>query len=259
MVFHEIFAICNQKEWSVYKVLRGRGINLTFRRNFGEKEKEEWDELILLLEGVSLSHCPDSVRWCLEKSGNFSTSSLYKALTYPGVENKWMNSIWRAGLPLKIKMFLWQVCNDKIQSAEQLRKKNWSGPIECKLCGQVESTKHIFVKCVLASFCWSVFRDVLEWDLVPCSLEDLHEKLVEGSISQRNNFVFLFGYLSWSLWLIRNNFVFNNVLVSSPKVSMYRTLSFVQKWRILLKEKERLWMDPVTTKLKRRLSSLGSV
>jgi hypothetical protein len=104
-----------------------------------------------------------------------------------------------------------------------------------------------------------VFRDVLEWDLVPCSLEDLHEKLVEGSISQRNNFVFLFGCLSWSLWLIRNNFVFNNVLVSSPKVSMYRTLSIVQKWRILLKEKERLWMDSVTTKLKRRLSSLGSV
>jgi hypothetical protein len=70
-VFHEIFVICNQKEWLVYKVLRGGEINLTFRRTLGEKEKEEWDELILLLEGVNLSQCPDSVIWCLEKSGNF--------------------------------------------------------------------------------------------------------------------------------------------------------------------------------------------
>jgi hypothetical protein len=98
-------------------------INLTFRRTFREMEKREWDELISLLEGVNLSQCPDSGRWCLDKSGNFSTSSLYKPLTYPGMENKWMNSIWGAGLPMKIKMFLWQVCNDKIQSAEQLRKK----------------------------------------------------------------------------------------------------------------------------------------
>jgi hypothetical protein len=89
----------------VYKVLRGGEINLTFRRTFGEKEKREWDELIALLEDVNLSQCPDSVRWCLEKSGNFSTSSLYKVLTYPGMENKWMTSIWGAGLPLKIKIF----------------------------------------------------------------------------------------------------------------------------------------------------------
>jgi hypothetical protein len=89
------------------------------------------------------------------KIWEFSSSSLYKALTYHGVENKWMNSIWRAGLPLKIKMFLWQVCNDKIQSAEQLRKKNWSDPIKCKLCDQDESTEHIF-----CDACWQASAGV---------------------------------------------------------------------------------------------------
>jgi hypothetical protein len=50
---------------------------------------------------------------------------------------------------------LWQVCNDKIQSAEQLKRRNWEGPIECKMCGQVESAEHIFVGCVLAKYGWS--------------------------------------------------------------------------------------------------------
>jgi hypothetical protein len=71
--FQEIFVICNQKEWSVFKVLRDRGINLTFRRNFGVVEEQEWEDLQILLEGTCLSQEPDSVKWCLEKSGEFST------------------------------------------------------------------------------------------------------------------------------------------------------------------------------------------
>jgi hypothetical protein len=149
----------------VSKVLRDGGINLTFRRNFGDVEDQEWEDLQMLLEGVVLSQETDSAKWCLEKSGEFSTSSLYNALTFPGMDNKWMRNIWAACLPLKIKMFLWQVCNDKVQSAEQLAKKNWKGPTECKLCGRLESAEHIFLQCVLAKFCWSVFRDVLECGL----------------------------------------------------------------------------------------------
>jgi hypothetical protein len=52
--------------------------------------------------------------------------------------NNRMLNIWKAALPLKIKIFLWQICNDKIQTAEQLRKRNWTGPVECKLCGKIE-------------------------------------------------------------------------------------------------------------------------
>jgi hypothetical protein len=33
---------------------------------------------------------------------------------------------------------------DKVQSADQLARKNWAGPTDCKLCGHFESTEHIF-------------------------------------------------------------------------------------------------------------------
>jgi hypothetical protein len=135
-----------------------------------------------VLENVNLSSEKDTVRWIFEKSGKFTTSSLYRELTFPGVNNRWMNNIWTAKLPVKIKMFIWQACNDEIQSVDELARKNWTGPTDCKLCGQFESTKHIFVQCVLATLGWSILKDVLEWSVAPTNLDELHGKLIEGSV-----------------------------------------------------------------------------
>jgi hypothetical protein len=84
-------------------VLRDRGLNLTFRRNFRMSHATEWEDLVVLVEGISLSQTPDTVKWILEKSGLFSTASLCRELMFPGVVNKWMMCIWRAKLPLKVK------------------------------------------------------------------------------------------------------------------------------------------------------------
>lgn len=50
-----------------------RGINLTFRRNFGPSDEIEWEELTNLIGNITLTDTPDSVKWALEKSGDFST------------------------------------------------------------------------------------------------------------------------------------------------------------------------------------------
>jgi hypothetical protein len=119
VTFPCLFEICNQQEWKVSKELRNWDLNLTFRRNFGTTQAAEWTNLENLVEGVSLSQSPDTVKWAFEKSGCFSTASLYRELVFPEMVNKWMMCIWREKLLLKIKIFLWQVCNDKIQLAEQ--------------------------------------------------------------------------------------------------------------------------------------------
>jgi hypothetical protein len=101
-------------------------------------------------------------------------------------------------------------------------------------------------------------RDALEWPTRPVYVEDVWAKLIEGPKKTSSNFIFLFGCLSWSLWLIRNDLVFNNVLISSPDVSVFRTLSFMQKWKILNKEQDQIWVADVMRKLKTQLSSLRS-
>jgi hypothetical protein len=97
---------------------------------------------VIPVEGVNLSQTPGTIKWILEKSGLFSTVSLYRELMFPGVLNEWMMCTWRAKLPLKIKIFLWQVCNDKIQSAEQLKAKKNGMSANCveRLKAQVTSS-----------------------------------------------------------------------------------------------------------------------
>jgi hypothetical protein len=90
-----------------------------------------------------LSDGKDSVRWVLEKIKGFLYASLYRELTFSGFTNKWLLCVWRSKLPLKVRVFLWQGF-DKIQYVVQLKRRNWSGPVECKLCSYEESTDHLF-------------------------------------------------------------------------------------------------------------------
>jgi hypothetical protein len=91
--------------------------------------------------------CNFEEKWGLDKKGRFTTASLYRELTFPGMENKEVMSIWKAKIPMKIKIFLWSIYSDCLPSAEQLVRRNWPGEELCKMCGLVETSKHIFLKC----------------------------------------------------------------------------------------------------------------
>jgi hypothetical protein len=82
--------------------------------------------------------------------------------------------------------------------------------------------------------------------------------LIEGSNRTNIIFVFLFGCLAWSLWLIRNDLVFNDVITSSPDVPIFCGISFMQRWEILSKEKDQLGIDAMITNLRHQLLYLQS-
>jgi hypothetical protein len=66
-------------------------------------------------------------------------------------------------------------------------------------------------------------------------VESFQEGVLEGADNKTKNFlIFLFGCIAWRLWLIRNNFVFRSIVVSSPDVSVYRVLSFMEKWEVMI-------------------------
>jgi hypothetical protein len=126
--FPILYDACLQQTWSVYQVLHEGVVDLTFRRAFGERELLEWEQLLGMVV--------------------FTTASLYRELFFPGVINRELMDVWGASLPLKIKVFVWQVYNDKIQSEEQLCKRNWPRESGCKLCGEKETTDHIIFGCI---------------------------------------------------------------------------------------------------------------
>jgi hypothetical protein len=73
-------------------------------------------ELMEKLNGVQLNGDIDKMIWKLEKSRCYSTKSMYRCLSYLGVSNKRMKKLWKSKLPMKLKTFMWLVCQDRIQS-----------------------------------------------------------------------------------------------------------------------------------------------
>jgi hypothetical protein len=69
-----------------------------------------------------------------------------------GVISKRMKEVWGAKLPLKVKIFLWQMMHDKQQIAEQLKRRGWKGDINCPLCG-VEDVNHIILSVYAIGLC----------------------------------------------------------------------------------------------------------
>jgi hypothetical protein len=132
----------------------------------------------------------------------------------------------------------------------KLKKRNWPGSIACKLCGLPESTSHIFsiVRLPASAGVCVPFS--------PSDADDIYNFCSNTSNKQMRRVLYLFGAVAWSLWLIRNEFVFQNVVIHSPNVGIFWAISFLQKWRVMNKETEQHCIDMVIQKLNLQLSSL---
>jgi hypothetical protein len=83
------------------------------------------------LAGVELTMEDDSVRWALTSHGQFIVHSLYVHWSFPEVRDLKMEELWHSKLPLKIKNFVWLVLQNRVQTANNMGRKNWKGS---KLC-----------------------------------------------------------------------------------------------------------------------------
>ena len=98
-----------------------------------------------------LSEIVDSIVWPRTSSGRFSVMSLYNKLVLGFVPNRF-RGIWKACIPLKIKIFMWQAFREKLLAVDQIRKHNRSGS---DFFAAVEDTDHILFRCLLALMLWS--------------------------------------------------------------------------------------------------------
>jgi hypothetical protein len=120
----------------------------------------------------------------LSPNGVFSTSSLYRHCSFPGVVDVRMEELWNSKLPLKIR----------IQTVDNLRKKEWKRDEKCKFCLEGESVNHLLFECSLAVYVWAMFREVLRWNASPRSVKDFVENFMWLRGGKRNGkLMFLFG------------------------------------------------------------------
>ena len=129
------------------------------------QETSRWGAMLDLVTTVALTDKTDRVSCHLNASGRFSVKSLYHKLCQ-GTVHREVKGLWQARVPLKIKVFLWQLFRDRLPTSNNIAKQNDPASGMCALCGNPDNANHAFFLCPLARFAWSPVRDAagVTWD-----------------------------------------------------------------------------------------------
>jgi len=120
-VFPELFDLCNEQKILVAEVAK-KSWRFSFRRWLDEHLQNQLRRLYDLLSPFSVSVARDTPKWVKGEKGLFSVKTTYNSLCPQGLGTN-MNHIWKAKIPLKIKIFMWLVCNNAILTKDNLIKR----------------------------------------------------------------------------------------------------------------------------------------
>jgi hypothetical protein len=78
----------------------------------------------------------DEVKRAIDKSQVLSTKSIYFCLSPRGVKDNLKDLIWKCKVPLKVKIFLWKVFHNKLQTTTTALKKEVRTEAHYAVCAQ---------------------------------------------------------------------------------------------------------------------------
>jgi hypothetical protein len=93
----------------------GHPEQLRFRRPLDQAGMADWYELREIIDNTRLVDGHDRVVWALDSSGSFTVSSMYAKLAQ-GATLEHFKDIWAARVPLKTRIFSWQLILDRLPS-----------------------------------------------------------------------------------------------------------------------------------------------
>ncbi|XP_073360357.1 uncharacterized protein [Aegilops tauschii subsp. strangulata] len=149
MRFPRLFTSCDDPTVLASAAALDEGWNIEFRRSFGPAEVQEWADLREVVS-LPLSQDPDTVSWSLSPSGEFSVNSAYQALCRLPVL-QWLSPLWKAPMPLKIKIFVWQLLRDRLPSGTEHMH---SGALFVRLWDRIGRPMTLQSFCVRATQHW---------------------------------------------------------------------------------------------------------
>jgi hypothetical protein len=238
-----LYNIVRYKSDTIMKVMATSPPDVTFRRDLIGQRLVAWNALLQRLANVQLSPGSDEFRWSLLKNGQFSVDSMYNALIHPLVPVVNNKMIWKMKIPLKTKVFGWYLRRGVILTKDNLARRNWHGNKSCVFCHQDETIKHLFFHCRFARSIWSIIQ-IASTLYPPRSVANIFGNWLHG-IDNRFRTLIRVGALAiiWSLWLCRNDKVFDNK-ISSPLQVIYRCTGTLRLWSSLQRVENRdLFME----------------
>uniref|UniRef100_A0ACD5ZW81 Uncharacterized protein n=1 Tax=Avena sativa TaxID=4498 RepID=A0ACD5ZW81_AVESA len=241
VLYPSLFAISAAPEILVQEAFLEGHWNILFRRHLSAAEDANRLMLLRSLPGA-LSEAPVSAAWQLHPSGEFTVNSAYRAL-FQGPELGWTAPLWKAPLPLSIRIFVWQLLRDRLPSGAEVAKRN--GPCDglCPLCGTLETCAHIMFSCSAAQALWCFVREALGPAWGAQELGEFLQSQAYRAGGGRRLFWLVFAAISWSLWNVRNKMVIEKVYPSRVSDPVFSFLAFLQQWSPLVRQRDRATFD----------------
>jgi hypothetical protein len=105
-------------------------------------------------------------------------------------------------------------------------------------------------------YVWVVIRDELGWESLPRDVKSFVEDIMFGRGDKCNGrLIFVFGAVSWTIWLNRNDLIFNNKIILTPRVLTFKFVSFLQHWVIVWTGPDREGLEQLIESLTRRMGN----
>ena len=232
--FPRIFHLSNNRKMSIHSVVSWSSANvfswnLTFFRNFNDREFSEYLSLLQVIQNANLNqNLSDKRVWTAHQSGEFSCKSFFDILsssqnTTPLPQ---FNFIWKRGVPSKIKVFAWLALLGRVNTCDLLQK--WRpymcfSPSWCVLCkDHGEDIDHILLHCKFVRLLWNRlfgFMGVLprRW----AEAVNIKWSFKQSGSKFKCIWRLLLMAVAWSTWLERNKRVFDDRYSSPEEVWNY--------------------------------------
>ncbi|KAM6542489.1 hypothetical protein CsatB_006936 [Cannabis sativa] len=123
-------------------------------------------------------------------------------------------AIWKLEVPPKVQHFLWRVLVGCLPTKVQLSTKKINVDLYCPFCNSaVETISHVLLECRFASSCWCV-------SIVPAgAVSDGFNKWLSDLVLHHSAAVVKeAACVSWKLWAVRNDLLWNNKSCSAIDV-----------------------------------------
>jgi hypothetical protein len=118
---------------------------------YGETLQQR-QEVKRLVDDFQLVDEADGVKWKVGSSGKFRVKDLYLQLRAEGSFPQ--KFLWKIKIPMKVRIFLWQVLKNSILTKDNLLKRGWTGNEQCQFCCEKETMNHLLFGCGLAKLAW---------------------------------------------------------------------------------------------------------
>jgi hypothetical protein len=153
------------------------------------------------------------------------------------------NKLWKLKILLRIKVFGWYLRKGVSLTKDNLAKRNWHGSKKYIFYHQNESIKHFFFQCLFARSIWSLIQ-VASTLFPPRSITNIFGNWLNGIDNRFKKHIRVEAIaFIWSLWLCRNDIVFNNKNSSILQV-IYRAIGTLRLWSSLQRLEDRdLFME----------------